>query len=139
MTTMVSAPDHQRVRVLGGELSRLLAREALGVGGGELVRQVGLVDVGGADFVGDADLRQKLAPPRRLRRQDDARRGHFSSHSVTGPSLTRSTSIMAPNSPVSTGVPVSRRRATNRSYSGIAVSGRAASMNDGRRPREASP
>src|SRR5881394_822325 len=50
---------------------------------------------------------------------------------------------MAPNSPVSTRVPVpaprSRSSATNRSYKGIATSGGAASMKLGRRPLPASP
>ena len=46
---------------------------------------------------------------------------------VTGPSLTSSTCISAPNSPVATRQPESlRKRSTNRSYIGIAVSGRAA-------------
>jgi acetyl esterase/lipase len=56
------------------------------------------------------------------------------STSVTGPSLWISTCIMAPNSPVSTRSPLPRSWVTNRSYNGIATSGRAASMNDGRRP-----
>ena len=55
-------------------------------------------------------------------------------HKVTGPSLSRSTFISAPNSPVSTGRPLSRQRAMNASYSGMAVSGRAALVKLGRLP-----
>jgi len=58
---------------------------------------------------------------------------------VTGPSFTSSTSIAAPNSPVSTGRPVSRSSSRKRSYRGMAVSGRAASTKLGRRPLRASP
>src|SRR2546430_7211896 len=82
---------------------------------------------------------EQLAAPRRPAGEDD----HLSRIKVTGPSFTSSTSIMAPNSPVSTRVPVpaprSRSSATNRSYSGIATSGGAASMKLGRRPLPASP
>ena len=67
-----------------------------------LAGEIRLVDVGRPHLVRDADEREQLAPPRRLRGEDDARRRHRSSHRVTGPSFTSSTSIIAPNSPVST-------------------------------------
>jgi hypothetical protein len=83
------------------------------------------------------DEGEQFATPRRRRGKYHA---HYrSSHNVTGPSFTRSTSIIAPNSPVSTGVPPARSNVMNRSYNGMACSGRAASMNDGRRPFDASP
>src|SRR5205807_8410796 len=81
----------------------------------------------------------QLASARGSARQDD----HFSRIRVTGPSFTSSTSIIAPNSPVSTRVPLpaprSLRRETNRSYNGTASSGGAASMKLGRRPFCTSP
>ena len=45
---------------------------------------------------------------------------------VTGPSLTSSTSIRAPKTPVSTWTPSARSSAQKRSYSGSACSGGAA-------------
>src|SRR5262249_56641547 len=58
---------------------------------------------------------------------------------VTGPSLTNSTCIMAPNRPVAVGTPWARTASTNASYSGTAISGGAAPMKLGRRPFWASP
>jgi len=53
---------------------------------------------------------------------------------VTGPSLTSSTCIEAPKTPVATGTPRLASSAQNASYSGSAVSGRAASEKLGRLP-----
>ncbi len=54
-------------------------------------------------------------------------RGSRSTQSVTGPSLTDSTAIVAPNTPVSTGPSIrSASAAANASYSGSATSGGAA-------------
>src|SRR5437660_426789 len=68
---------------------------------------------------------------------------YFSRISVTGPSLTSSTSIMAPNSPVATVIPLpaprSLSKATKCSYRGMAASGGAAPIKEGRRPFDASP
>src|SRR5438034_11684248 len=91
------------------------------------------------DAEGEPQHLEQLAAPRAPAREDD----HRSSTSVTGPSFTSSTSIIAPNSPVSTctllPAPRSLSNATNRSYSGIAMSGGAASTKLGRRPFCTSP
>src|SRR5213075_1994348 len=132
------ASDDDGVRL--GDRPRLAARQALGVRARYLARQVGLVDVGRPHFVRDVDQCQQVPATRRLRREDDTRAfAHRSSQSVTGPSFTSSTSIIAPNSPVSVGTPRARIFATNSSYSGMACSGRAASMKLGRRPFSALP
>ena len=58
-----------------------------------------------------------------------------SSQIVTGPSLTSATCIIAPNTPVGTGLPSSvESSATNASNAGRATSGRAAAAYDGRLP-----
>ncbi len=63
-----------------------------------------------------------------------------SSHSrVTGPSLTSSTSISAPNEPVATVTPASRNLATKRSNSGSAASAGSARSKLGRRPLRIDP
>ena len=54
--------------------------------------------------------------------------------SVTGPSFTRSTSIMAPNDPVATGIAPWRSSSTKRWYNCSASSGSAALTKEGRRP-----
>src|SRR5205085_573270 len=54
--------------------------------------------------------------------------------SVTGPSFTSSTCIMAPKRPVATGRPSARSASTNASYSGTATAGAAAPTKLGRRP-----
>ena len=59
--------------------------------------------------------------------------------SVTGPSLTRLTRISAPNSPVCTDTPRDFTASINAWYSGWAMAGGAAPVNDGRRPLRASP
>src|SRR5207247_8373225 len=62
-------------------------------------------------------------------------RGHLlSTINVTGPSLTRSTCISAPKRPVAVGIPSALVALINASYSGTAISGRAASTKDGPRP-----
>src|SRR5690606_20422512 len=53
---------------------------------------------------------------------------------VTGPSLTSSTAMCAPNRPVATSTPRSRSRATTASTSGSATGPGAAPFHDGRRP-----
>ncbi len=54
---------------------------------------------------------------------------------VTGPSFSKDTFISAPNLPVCTGrVDSCRRVSTNFSYKGMAVSGLAERMNEGRLP-----
>src|SRR4029453_2711 len=57
---------------------------------------------------------------------------------VAGPSLTRDTSIMAPNSPVWTGTPCPGGGGTNRPWGGGASPPPRAFSNPGRRPRERS-
>src|SRR5207244_13231635 len=59
---------------------------------------------------------------------------HVSSTTVTGPSFTSSTSILAPKTPFSTGTPCPRNSAQKRSYRGSASSGGAASAKLGRFP-----
>src|SRR5215510_14540810 len=97
------AADRDRIGNL--ERTRLLTREAHGVFARGFAREVRFVDVGGTDIVLDAHESEELAPARRCRRENDTRMGQRSSHSVTGPSLTSSTSIDAPNSPVWTPSP----------------------------------
>ena len=53
---------------------------------------------------------------------------------VTGPSFTSETSILAPKTPVCTGTPSARNASPNRSHSGWASSGRAASVKLGPTP-----
>ena len=53
---------------------------------------------------------------------------------VTGPAFSISTFIGAPNSPVATGNPLNLNASTSCSNMGPAISGRAASVNPGRRP-----
>ncbi len=52
----------------------------------------------------------------------------LSTHNVTGPQFTSSTSISAPKIPVSTLRPLASRSSLNRLYSGLAMSGRAAEL-----------
>src|SRR5690606_30702668 len=63
----------------------------------------------------------------------------LSTISVTGPSLTSSTSIIAPNTPVSTLSPLARKRSLKVSYNSRAASGGAASTKLGLRPLRQSP
>src|SRR5262245_2947629 len=63
----------------------------------------------------------------------------LSTSTVTGPSLTNSTCIIAWNSPVATTRPAERNSLTTPSYVARAMSGEAASSNDGRRPLRMSP
>src|SRR6266550_513096 len=134
-TTVVSAASTTAPR----HGARLLARQPRHVAFGLLGGSACLVHVGRHDPELEPQHFQQLAPARGSTRQND----HFSRIRVTGPSFTSSTSIIAPNSPVSTRVPVpaprSLSRATNRSYSGTASSGGAASTKLGRRPFFASP
>lgn len=58
---------------------------------------------------------------------------------VTGPSLTSSTSIRAPNRPVATASPCARMAATSDSTNGSASCDAAAPSKDGRRPRASEP
>ena len=62
-----------------------------------------------------------------------------SSTSVTGPSLTSSTAMSAPNTPVSTRTPRARSAAHTASTSGSATGPGAAALQLGRRPLRASP
>jgi Zn-dependent protease len=62
-----------------------------------------------------------------------------SATSVTGPSLTSATSMVARKRPVSTLKPRPRRSSTKASMSGAASSGGAARSNDGLRPRSTEP
>src|SRR5207245_2019357 len=91
-------------------------------------------DVGAVDGVPEAPPRRRAAPSGH--EAGPAGAAHRSRVSVTGPSFTSSTPIIAPNSPVSTRLPPLRSRssATNRWYSGIAASGGAAFTKLGRRP-----
>ena len=87
--------------IVASDRAGFLPRESLGVDGRRFARRMRLVDVGWNHHVLDADEAQQLAATRRRRREDD-RRVHRSIQSVTGPSLTISTCMAAPNSPVST-------------------------------------
>src|SRR5688572_9605326 len=93
----VSADD-DAVRLVRGDGFRLGAGQAFGVVLRPLARQDTFIEIGRADLVRNSDERQQLATPRRLRGENDPRRRHRSSHNVTGPSFTSSTSIIAPNS-----------------------------------------
>ena len=64
---------------------------------------------------------------------------HTSSSSVTGPSLTSSTSMGARTRPVATVAPIATSSRATASTSGSACSGRAASIQDGRLPLDVSP
>ena len=79
----------------------IATREPLGMCSRMFARQVRFVDIGGANLVRDANERQQLAAARRLRGEDHVGWRHRSSQRVTGPSFTSSTSIIAPNSPLS--------------------------------------
>src|SRR5207248_596922 len=131
--------EYDRASLPRGHRAGLVARQTGDVALGLLGRPEGLVHVGRHHAELEPDHLQQLAPARRSAREDD----HFSRIRVTGPSFTSSTSIMAPNSPVATCTPLpaprSFRSATNRSYSGTASSGGAASMKLGRRPFCTSP
>src|SRR2546425_9506134 len=137
--------QHHRLRLPPRDGEGLVARDAHDVAVGDLARLAGLARRGDDHAKGQAEHREQLPPPRAAAREDQAvvpaGRAHFSRISVTGPSFTSSTSIIAPNSPVSTFVPPprSRNRATNRSYSGTASAGGAASTKLGRRPLWGSP
>src|SRR2546426_2135309 len=137
--------QHHRARLLPCHGEGLVARDAHDVAVGDLARLAGLVHRGDDHAEGQAEHREQLPPPGATARQDQGvvpvGRAHFSRISVTGPSFTSSTSIIAPNSPVSTFVPPprSRNRATNRSYRGMATAGGAAPTKLGRRPLWVSP
>ena len=108
--------DDHGIRVTLGQAVRLLAREPLGVRHRLFAGMQRLVDVGRIDVVLDPDEREQLSAARGLRRENHVHRharAHFSNQSVTGPSFTSSTSIIAPNSPVSTVSPRSRSARTN--------------------------
>ena len=64
----------------------------------------------------------------------DQRRRQTSRRIVTGPSLTSSTSMWAPNRPVCTSTPRARRAATTCSTTGSATGPGAAAFHEGRRP-----
>src|SRR5690242_13067189 len=131
--------EHHGPVLLSRHRARLLACETRDVALGLLRGTERLVHVRRHHPERNAEHFEELAAPRAATREDD----HFSRISVTGPSFTNSTSIIAPNSPVSTFVPLpaprSRSNATNRSYSGVAISGAAASTKLGRRPFCTSP
>src|SRR5438552_1004112 len=131
--------EYDRASLPRGHRAGLVARQTGDVALGLLGRPEGLVHVGRHHAELEPDHLEQLAPARRSAREDD----HFSRIRVTGPSFTSSTPIMAPNSPVATCTPLpaprSFRSATNRSYSGTASSGGAASMKLGRRPFCTSP
>src|SRR6266699_747686 len=124
------APCHRR---------RLFSGQPRHISLGLLGRPEALIHFGRHHAKLEPDHLEQLASAWGSARQDD----HFSRISVTGPSFTSSTSIIAPNSPVATCTPLpaprSLRRATNCSYNGTASSGGAASMKLGRRPFCTSP
>src|SRR5213082_257592 len=140
-------PQHRRAVLARRHHTGLVPRQPRHVRLGLFPGQQRLVHVGRDRAERQPQHLEQLAASRRAAGEDNnpAREGggHRSRISVTGPSFTSSTSIMAPNSPVSTRVPLpaprSRKSATNRSYSGIATSGGPASMKLGRRPLPASP
>ena len=115
MTTIVSAAMTTASGARAAITAHFSAREPLGVRDRRLAGEVALIDLGRHHLVRDAEHRHEVAPPRRRRREDDAQSAHRSSQRVTGPSFTSSTSIIAPNSPVSTVSPCARSSATNRS------------------------
>src|SRR6266576_656206 len=131
--------EHDGPALAPGHGGRLFARQPRHVALGLLCRPEALIHFGRHHANLEPDHLEQLASARGSARQDD----HFSRIRVTGPSFTSSTSIIAPNSPVSTRVPLpaprSLRRETNRSYNGTASSGGAASMKLGRRPFCTSP
>src|SRR5207247_10117088 len=93
----------------------LLARDPRHVALGLLGRPETLIHFGRHHAKLEPDHLEQLASARGSARQDD----HFSRISVTGPSFTSSTSIIAPNSPVATCTPLPaprpRHNATKRS------------------------
>src|SRR5437868_889475 len=93
----------------------LFTGQPFSVFGTGLVAVIGFVDIGGHDVELETHHTHEVRATRRLRRQDNSL-CHRSRINVTGPSLMRLTSIIAPNSPVST-LPgsFSRRIATKRS------------------------
>src|SRR6266571_3341945 len=133
--------QHHRAGLARRHRGRLLARQPGDVALRQLGRGARLVHLGHDDAEREVQHFEQLATPRAAAREDDGI--HRSRISVTGPLFTSSTSIIAPNSPVSTRVPLAAPRslssATNRSYSGIATSGGAASTKLGRRPFCTSP
>src|SRR5438105_9903804 len=139
--------QHRRAVLARRHHTGLVPRQPRHVRLGLLPGQQRLVHVGRDRAERQPQHLEQLAAARGAAGEDNnpAREGggHRSRISVTGPSFTSSTSIMAPNSPVSTRVPLPAPRslssATNRSYKGIATSGGAASMKLGRRPLLASP
>ena len=87
---------------------------------------------------GRAPLEAGHISNRRPRPHTSNRARHTSNRIVTGPSLRISTAMSVRNRPVCTGAPTRRSSSTITSINGSATSGRAAAMNDGRRPREVS-
>src|SRR5882724_5489923 len=131
--------EHDGPALAPGHGGRLFARQPRHVALGLLGRPEALIHFGRHHAKLELDHLEQLASARGSARQDD----HFSRIRVTGPSFTSSTSIIAPNSPVATCTPLPAPRslmsATNRSYSGMASSGGAASTKLGRRPFFTSP
>src|SRR5882762_6677568 len=132
-------PEHDGPPLARRHRRRLLTRQTRHIALGLLGRPEALVHIGRYHAELEPDHVEQLPSARRSASEDD----HRSRIRVTGPSFTRSTSIMAPNAPVSTRTPLpaprSRSSATNRSYSGTASSGGAASTKLGRRPFFTSP
>src|SRR5256885_3725072 len=131
--------EHHGPALAPGHGGRLFARQPRHISLGLLGWAEALIHFRRHHAKLEPDHLEQLASARGSARQDD----HFSRINVTGPSFTSSTSIIAPNSPVATCTPLpaprSRISATNRSYSGMASSGAAASTKLGRRPFVASP
>src|SRR5207244_7341594 len=92
--------DGDQVGIARRNRGRFLARQPFRVSPRSLALAHRLIDVRRANLVGNADQIQELTPARRRGRQDDTNLAHRSSQSVTGPSFTSSTSIIAPNSPL---------------------------------------
>jgi hypothetical protein len=84
------------------DVGRLLSGEPEHVRSRLLTLEEALVDVRRMDFGAQPELPEDVEAPGGRGSEDEPGRAHRSSMSVTGPSLTSSTSIMAPNSPVST-------------------------------------
>src|SRR5439155_10035525 len=107
--------EHHGPALAPGHGGRLFARQPRHISLGLLGWAEALIHFRRHHAKLEPDHLEQLASARGSARQDD----HFSRISVTGPSFTSSTSIIAPNSPVATCTPLpaprSRMSATKRS------------------------
>src|SRR5207249_4131116 len=136
--------EHDRAALAPGHDARHLTGETSDVLLGQLRAPPRLVHVLSDDAELEPQHLEQLAPAGRPAGEDEA---HFSRTRVTGPSFTSSTSIIAPNSPVSTRVPPpaprppprSLRCTTNLPPSALATPGAPASTQLATPPAPAAP